>query len=280
MKLYLLSIQRFAIIYIIVSLLLLTLNPFKFQPFNYTNWIVYFSLVDGLQNIFLFIPLGIILRHTLRQVNLILLIYGTCLSLGIELLQTGIAERSSNPIDVFFNTIGTFIGILYHNLLPRNTQQNNTILLAFLVIPIGWVTAMRAATDVFSDWLVIPTALVGALALKNVFNHKSMPNLVLIAAWIILITLPLLSINQIAGALTISLTMLTFYLNNYLDNHKIIVRVLSSIGLLGILLAAINWLYQHFPLVWNVATHLCWIEVLLMTGVQTLVWQRSVISDQ
>jgi len=100
--------------------LLLTLNPFNFQQFNYTNWIGYFSLVDGLQNIFLFIPLGIIL--------------------------------------------------------------------------------------------------------------------------------------------------LTFYLNDYLDNHKIIVRVLSSIGLLGILLAAINWLYQHFPLVWNVATHLCWIEVLLMTA--------------
>ncbi len=94
MKLYLLSIQRFAIIYIIVSLLLLTLNPFKFKAFNYTNWTGYFSLVDGLQNIFLFIPLGIILRQTLRQVNLILLIYGTCLSLGIERIVTNRNSRT------------------------------------------------------------------------------------------------------------------------------------------------------------------------------------------
>jgi hypothetical protein len=260
-----LSIQKIAIIYMVVSLGLITLNPFNFQIFIYTPWVWHLDWQDSLQNILLFMPLGIILRCTLRQSSFILVIYGISLSLSIEFLQMGIPERSSNIYDIFFNTMGTLLGILYGKQLFPNIDQLKFVLLAFLAIPISWVTAMRAVTDIFSAWLVIPIALASTIAFKQVICPYSKQNLGLSAVWVIFITLPLVVINLRVGLLAISLMMLIFYCNGFWNNQISMIKMLSKIGLFGIFFAAINWLYQHSPLQWHVATHLCWIEVLLMT---------------
>jgi hypothetical protein len=68
-----------------------------------------FAPVDFLLNILFYVPLGLILSPSgrLRPV-----VTGLCLSLVVELFQTGFAGRDPTLADVAANTLGTFIGTL------------------------------------------------------------------------------------------------------------------------------------------------------------------------
>lgn len=77
-----------------------------------TAWIT-FGLVEFAANIFLFVPMGVLLtllvgRHRWWAAAL----GGFALSLAIELVQLGIPSRVSDPRDVLSNGIGTTVGAI------------------------------------------------------------------------------------------------------------------------------------------------------------------------
>lgn len=90
-------------------------------------------LINFLGNIFLFIPLSIILKYYfnwLRNSNVIYL--GFSISLSLELIQYATRIGVFDINDILLNTIGTIIGtIIYHYLNKENTS---IFLLSFGII--------------------------------------------------------------------------------------------------------------------------------------------------
>ena len=64
-------------------------------------------------NIFLFIPLGYLIPFASKKTFLQTLVFGCCLSIGIELLQFIFALGLCETDDVIHNTLGCIIGYWY-----------------------------------------------------------------------------------------------------------------------------------------------------------------------
>ncbi|CAN5206941.1 hypothetical protein BH09ACT3_BH09ACT3_10570 [soil metagenome] len=77
-----------------------------------TGWISY-DRVEFVANVLLFVPIGVlfVLLFGRRQWWLAVLI-GIAITLAIELAQTPIADRVSDPRDVLANTAGAVLGVL------------------------------------------------------------------------------------------------------------------------------------------------------------------------
>lgn len=77
-----------------------------------TDWITY-DRVEFVANVLMFLPIGLlfVLLFGRRQWWLAVLI-GIAITLAIELAQTSIADRVSDPRDVLANTAGAFLGVL------------------------------------------------------------------------------------------------------------------------------------------------------------------------
>jgi VanZ family protein len=90
-------------------------------------------VLDVVINFFGFFPLGIcvyimflLFRFSRRNSILLAVIFSLITSLGIELVQALIPTRSSQLMDVFFNGIGAWVGIVLVRLIIRFiSSQNN-----------------------------------------------------------------------------------------------------------------------------------------------------------
>jgi glycopeptide antibiotics resistance protein len=93
-----------------------------------------YVLIDLLGNVAVFVPFGATLalavgeKSARRAVGLAALV-GAGLSLAIELLQTGLYSRVSQPLDWFLNTLGTTLGA------------------ALVVLVLGWLSRRSAASE-------------------------------------------------------------------------------------------------------------------------------------
>jgi len=77
-----------------------------------TDWITY-DRVEFVANVLMFVPIGLlfVLLFGRRQWWLAVLI-GIAITLMIELAQSSIIDRVSDPRDVLANTAGAFLGVL------------------------------------------------------------------------------------------------------------------------------------------------------------------------
>jgi hypothetical protein len=98
-----------------------TRGRFYFNPLWNTSW------TDRLNNILLFAPLGFVLGFLVKGDNLrrnaLLILFISCLSTTIEVLQLGLVDRYSSLSDILFNTVGGVLGLAAARWLGRGYKR-------------------------------------------------------------------------------------------------------------------------------------------------------------
>lgn len=84
-----------------------------------------YDFVEFVANIFLFIPLGILVSATSKQINALLLIATSVAGiLSIEFVQKVLLEqRFASALDVFANCLGLLIGFWLTRLFEKFTEK-------------------------------------------------------------------------------------------------------------------------------------------------------------
>jgi glycopeptide antibiotics resistance protein len=270
----------FSVAYISLSLFILTLNPFEFHGFVAAHgWSFYFSAVDFCQNIFLFFPLGVLLHHTFRLPHISIVLYGALLSFAIEIAQLSVIERSSNFYDILSNTCGTLVGSLFYQYVVSEKKPGDQgISLAFILMPLCWVTAMRSATQEISAWLVIPSAIAGITTFELSLSDRHLKKMLALTIWLIFALIPLINITPIAGIATFIIVPAIVWILSYFPIHrKSFTLGLLNIGMFLILTVNVMWYANKSSVSWTVPAHLHWIET-LMSGICIVAgwaWKKS-----
>lgn len=271
----------FSVAYISLMLVILTLNPFKFHGFVAAHgWSFDFYAIDFFQNIFLFFPLGVVLHHTFPLTHIGIVIYGSLLSSAIEIAQLSVIERSSNFYDILSNTCGTLLGSLFYQyIISEKSRGSIGISLAFMLMPLCWVTAMRSATQEIPAWLVIPSAIAGITAFElNLADRHLIKKLLALTIWLIFALIPLINIMPSAGIATFIIVPAIVWILSYFPIHRqSFTQWLLSIGMFLILTVNAMWYANKSSVSWNVPAHLHWIET-VMSGIGIVAgwaWKNS-----
>src|SRR5215212_2152530 len=166
--------------YIILVILLLTLNPFYLVPAIHVNFTFYSSLDNFVANILLFLPVGFFYRLATARRGAFLL--GAGLSLSIETMQLFIPARTSTVMDILANALGAGLGAVLHglvsthlvitpNMMGRLRLETPLMGLTYLLIPLLWIDGL-ALDESPNRWiLTLLLSLAGAIILSNLFRH-------------------------------------------------------------------------------------------------------------
>jgi VanZ family protein len=166
--------------YIMLIILLLTLNPFYFSPPDE----FVFSFSSGrsniINNIILFLPVGFLYRMTTKRRRAYL--FGGLFSLSIEMVQFFIPARTPSVPDFLANTIGACLGALVYGLLTARVVIRQGMLgrlrletplmgLIYLLIPLLWINIL-AMDEAPARWLLtLLLGICGAIIFSNLFRH-------------------------------------------------------------------------------------------------------------
>ena len=142
-----------------LTLLLITLNPFRGSGTPSVQVVV--MGWDIAQNLLLFLPLGAVARLVLGRWGVAVL-FGLALSASIEGIQGFLAVRSANPVDVAVNGASTALGAGFGAVAMRSVPAQ-ALALGLLFVPLGWVSAMRAAVEPLCAVTVLACA-IGAMS--------------------------------------------------------------------------------------------------------------------
>jgi VanZ family protein len=172
--------------YLLLVVLAITLAPFDFRTQGAARWTLSeWTVLDLTANVLLFLPVGFLLRQggdveLARRDRLALraVIFGLVLSASIETAQLWLPERWSSPWDVLTNTSGAWLGALLHDrlharsdptaLLGRLGLELPLMGLAYLLVPLGWLSAVAAPVEPTRWWLLLCLGLFGASVLGAV----------------------------------------------------------------------------------------------------------------
>lgn len=94
-----------------------------FDPnFNFLPFVdMFYDLTGWFLNILLFVPLGFLLPFLWKDYQKAgkVILFGLCLSLGVELLQIFVIMRATDVDDLLLNTLGTALGCFAFKLFRR-----------------------------------------------------------------------------------------------------------------------------------------------------------------
>jgi glycopeptide antibiotics resistance protein len=166
--------------YVILVILLMTLNPFyitlpKNLAFKFDS-----SLDNLILNVVLFLPVGFFYRLSTERRGA--LFFGAGLSLVIELAQLFLPARTTSVPDILTNTLGTGLGELLHSLLSSRLNVTSGVVnrlrletplmgLIYLAIPLLWIDVL-GLNEAPYRWIL--TALIGscgAVIFSNLFRN-------------------------------------------------------------------------------------------------------------
>ena len=262
--------NNFVLCYLAAAIFLLTLSPFDFQPYVPSEfWVFRASIEDVSRNILLFMPLGMLLRHTFGQSHRTALLGGFLLSLSVECAQLFIEARTSNIADLMSNSSGAFLGsILYQQLFESKgrspTQKkssaiaSSTLPISLMFIPLCWMNALRSTTDPAMVWLAIQNAIAGILLIQQADTHtKQLPNLtkgaftksnltqsVLGSCWSMLALLPLVNTSPQAVWAFLGITPILIAVGARLSTRIKRQGVIAAL-LTGLIAVMLNLLILH-----------------------------------
>lgn len=280
-----------AIGYFCLVIALLTLNPFRFQaydPSQFWQWNIRPS--DVLQNILLFIPLGILLRHGIQLPHRICLILGLLLSGAVESAQLLIAERTSNVLDLISNAAGAYLGSRFVVSLGleshrearvqgddsgggwRRHRATPQLPLALMLLPLCWIRAIVAEGQPNSEWLILPNAIAG-LALLRALQVAGDPHRATPYAWLLLAVIPAAGHR---GDLCLAVAGSAIAIEHFAFKS----RLLSQHLVLGLLCLGLGislyvdglWMKQLAGYAGEGWYKLRWIEILLSAEVAIYAW--------
>lgn len=166
--------------YVILIILLLTLNPFYLAWPTRFIFTVQSDLSNLIANILLFLPLGFFYRLTVRRRGAFLL--GAAISFSIEMAQLFLPARTPSVVDILANTFGSGTGALLYDLISSHiilTQgmvgrlrlETPLMGLVYLLAPLLWVDALTLG-DSPNRWiLTLLIGLCGAIVFSEMFQH-------------------------------------------------------------------------------------------------------------
>ena len=242
-----------------LTLVLLTLNPFRGAGELSVRVVV--APWDVAQNLLLFLPFGALARLVLGRWGYAVLA-GATLSLGIEAAQAALAVRSANPVDVVVNAVSAGMGAAVVALFPR-TVSGRGLDLALLIVPLGWISAMRAASD--------PLCAVTVLCCAGAAGSAARPDRAtgLVAAWLCAAPLAVTAPPWGAGVAALLL------IGTVAPPVPVAAALLTAIG--SSLALGAPWELIGDPWPGYPSTHLRWMEPTLLLGALlfALFWRRS-----
>ncbi len=281
----------YALSYFIVAVLLATLAPFDFHWLSAGTWPAWrANASDILQNVLLFLPLGLILAQMRGTTLMQAMLLGFMLSASVEFAQLSLIGRSSNFVDVVTNTNGALAGWVYGKLLGRNGVVDGAeLVLSLMMLPLCWVIAMRTDREEFISVLIIPAALAALAAFKNALAPSFMRQLHVLA-WLGMALLPLLYMSrwavrhEVAGIpftldwICIALvSALTLFTPVERLAQKYLALLLALVFVVAAVVDALWFQSQGSGLRWTAHVHLHWALEVIALALFTywLLWVRS-----
>lgn len=171
--------------YMVLVTAVITLAPFRFAwPAVFTlSWLV--DPVDVGANVLLFLPLGFLVRVTMRpsgDVGHARTIVAACLtSAAFETLQLFLPGRFASPVDVMSNTLGAGLGsLLYARVAARLdgrlvrglALELPLMIVVYLLVPLLWLDGFAAGRDGGRLVLSPLLGLAGAVVLTAIWRHR------------------------------------------------------------------------------------------------------------
>ncbi len=288
----------FILFYLILSIVLLTLYPYQFQPFSASEqWKWEFTLQDFTRNVLFFAPFGLVVRHLFRKPHGFSLLAGLLLSFSVETTQLFLSIRASNFSDLLSNGTGTLLGSLFHQWAFASSLPGTVgIPFAFMLLPLCWTVALRADLETTATWAIVPVLLAGLVLLHTIVfasdfkssqskgsqskgsqsedNKKS----IIIALWCIVVLLPLVSVFHLTGFVFVAVVPLALKQIQQLSPQAKKRLVLAALLSGFIFAASINGIWYFTtpnPIwkpsnpIWNIGSSLRLIEVVL-SGIAAL----------
>lgn len=166
--------------YIVLFILLLTLNPFYLTLPTRFHFTLQSGRGDLISNILLFLPLGFFYRLTTRRGGAILL--GALISFTIEAVQFFIPARTPAVGDILSNTLGSGMGALVcdfisarinvtQGMLGRLRLETPLMGLLYLFVPLLWSNTL-ILDHLPNRWMMtLLIGLCGAIVFSEIFQH-------------------------------------------------------------------------------------------------------------
>ena len=193
--------NRFALAYSIAAILPLTLISFAYTGANVSyGWALSFTLEDFARNVLLFLPLGSGARYGFNRAHWTALALGFGLSLFIEVTQLFIVARTSNVADLVGNGMGAYLGsILCQKLLKKYLKPATaTVSLAFMLVPLSWISALRSITEPYAGAIALFYILTG-LTLIQLSSYRQKILSIPAAFWLVLSIIPFFNTQPAVG---------------------------------------------------------------------------------
>ena len=174
------------LIYMCIVVVLITFIPFEFrmpESFHIT-WSTNFA--DLVTNIFLFVPIGFLLRLTRRKdtdfLCLQAIVFGVLLSFTVESAQVFIPGRYPQVIDVLTNSFGAWLGAIIFSLLKNGLKEEQVgrlfapelplVGLIYLLIPLMWLNGLATGEEESRLWLLLLLGVIGAGVICSVYINR------------------------------------------------------------------------------------------------------------
>ena len=275
--------------YIASVVLLLTLNPFDFQPFTASEfWVWRFSLEDFSRNVLLFFPFGLVLRYGYRYSHSVSFIAGLLLSGTVEVGQLFIEARTSNVVDLISNSSGALLGSLcYQGVFfqaafatsrPSLSPSLNSLSFAFMLVPLCWVIAIVSSFRPEFVLGMVPCVIAGLSLFRFMpltFPYKQIG----IGIWSIAAILPLLNARPIAGCILLAVIPIILYAAFKFERSRLRIGivVLLFVSFAIVLCQTYLWFISIENWVWIAARHLSWITLSssAVVALSSVAWYKS-----
>ena len=267
----------FILFYLILSIALLTLDPYQFQPFVPSEqWIWEFTLQDFTRNVLFFSPFGLVVRHLFRKSHGFSLVVGLLLSFSVETTQLFLPIRASNFSDLLSNSTGTLLGSLFHQWAFANSLPGAVgVPFAFMLMPLCWTIALRADTEPVAALAIVPYLSAGLVLLHSLpptSPIRSLKKTLIIVLWCIVALLPLVSVFHFIGFVFVAAIPLALrqirQLSPLAKRHLIASALLSGF-VFAVLLNSCWYLTTPDPVwkpddpIWNLRPSFRLVEILL-----------------
>ncbi len=172
--------------YFALVILVITLSPFDFAPFDRMRLSLHMVPSDILANVVMFLPLGVLLRILERSrpsTRWSTVWLAAVFSLAIETAQLFIRDRYVSPVDVATNTLGAYLGALLRDRLDAWAERQPEVVarlgldlplmgLIYLLAPQLWLSTVGLVED---SRRLITTLLLGwaaTVVLIELYRHR------------------------------------------------------------------------------------------------------------
>lgn len=165
----------------------LTMLIFTFKPFQFVtasrSWDFDFYPRDLLQNVIMFLPLGVLLRRSLALNFGMVILLGFLFSTGIECLQLFTPHRYSNPYDIACNTSGSVVGAWMADRVFGARPKERLVQFMVTLLLLCWVIGLGIKGEPVSRYAIYPFSAVGALLFYKNRSTAALKRWIVLAMW-------------------------------------------------------------------------------------------------